>query len=66
MESFIVFLLRNSKKKRSMGKYNGCSRILQVSPLEETTIFTMLFFFIADVNERKNFPWINFGVSVDS
>ena len=49
-----------------MGKYNGCSRILQISPLEETTIFTMLFFFITDVNERKNFPWINLGVSVDS
>ena len=50
------------------GKYNGCSRMLQISPLKETTIFTMLyiFFCFTDVSARKNFPWINFGVGVDS
>ena len=35
-----------------MGKYNGCSRILQISPLEETTIFTMLFFFLLQMSMK--------------
>ena len=65
LEFFIVFMLRNGKKY-SRGKYNSCSRILQISPREETTIFTMLFFSIADVNARKNFACINFVASVDS
>ena len=65
LEFFIVFMLRNGKKY-SRGKDNSCSRILQISPREETTIFTMLFFSIADVNARKNFACINFVVSVDS
>ena len=65
LEFFIVFMLRNGKKY-SRGKYNSCSRILQISPREETTIFTMLFFSIADVNARKNFACINFVASVYS
>ena len=65
LEFFIVFMLRNSKKY-SRGKYNGCSRIQQISPLEETTIFTVIFFSIADVKARKNFACINFVVCVDS
>ena len=64
LEFFIVFMLRNGKKY-SRGKYNSCS-ILQISPREETTIFSMLFFSIADVNARKNFACINFVASVDS
>ena len=41
--------------------------MLQDSPLEDTTIFTMLYTFpFADVSARKNFACIYFGDSVDS
>ena len=40
--------------------------ILQIYPLEGTTIFTVILFSFADVNTRKNFACINFGVRVDS
>ena len=63
---FYCFHAQEKLKKYSRGKYNSCSRILQISPREETTIFTMLFFSIADVNARKNFACINFVASVDS
>ena len=39
--------------------------MLQISPLEETTIFFVIFSF-ADVKTRSNFACINFGVRVDS
>ena len=42
------------------------STVLQISPLEETTIFTVIFLSLADVNTRKIFACINFGVRVDS
>ena len=40
--------------------------ILQIYPLEGTTIFTVILFSFTDVNTRKNFACINFGVRVDS
>ena len=67
LKFFIVFILRNSKKYIPGGKYNGCSRMLQINPLEAIAIFTMLHIFsFTDVNARKNFACNNFGVSVES
>ena len=56
--NFIVFKLK---------KNNRYTCMLQISPLEETTIFTVIYFdFFLDVNTRKNFACIHFGVRVDS
>ena len=64
---FLLFSCSGIVKKYSRGKYNGCSRMLQINPLDAIAIFTMLHIFsFTDVNASNNFACNNFGVSVES
>ena len=66
LEFFIVFMLRNSKKIFQGQIQRLFSFTANQSTWGDHYLYYVIFFSMADVNARKNYPWINFGVSVDS
>ena len=64
---FLLLSCSGIVKKYSRGKYNGCSRKLQISPCwGDQYLYYVILFSFTDVSVRKNFPCIDFGNSVDS
>ena len=66
LEFSIVFMLRNGKKIFKGQIRRLFSYTANQSPWGDHYLYYVIFFSIADVKARKNFPCINFVVSVDS
>ena len=43
-----------------------CCKSVHLRRLLSLLFYIIIFFCFTDVSARKNFPWINFGVGVDS